>query len=131
MPYVTHEARNRIDRGHCPETVGELTYEMQQLAQRYLLRLDRELHYSDHAEVLAALEGCKADFIDRILMPYEATKCAENGDCWDERLIATNRPFNRPLETRQCARNVPHPSHSYDWSRSAGGSDRVFCRGVS
>ena len=121
MPYVNQEARDRIDRGHCPETVGELTYELQQLVQRYLLRLNRPLHYSDHAEVLAALKGCEADFIDRILLPYEATKAAENGDVWDARLIATNRiaegvaplDFQRRMECGVTAMHDAHP-----WSSS-------------
>lgn len=93
MPYVGPTSKQRVAAGSGGLTTGELTYQLQQVVQTFLLDRQRvgELTYSALAGVLGALDGCKADFIDRILLPYEAVKCATNGDCWDARLIATNR----------------------------------------
>jgi hypothetical protein len=94
MPYVDDASKRRVEVGSGSLTVGELTYGLQQVVQDFLLdrvRCEGTLRYEHCAQVLGALEGCKADFVDRVLLPYEATKAAQNGDVWDVRLIATNR----------------------------------------
>lgn len=94
MPYTP-----KASRPGQTENVGELTYMLQNtimvyLEQRsqarefgYLPDIERELHFSDLGEVVAALECCKIDFVDRILLPYEHRKCAENGDVWHATLL--------------------------------------------
>lgn len=93
MPYIAESARLDYAPGAYlrADNVGTLTFQLQQLVQDYLL-LAHQMHggtlrYADLAEVLGAIEGAKADFIDRILLPYEACKAAENGDVWDPRLV--------------------------------------------
>ncbi len=94
MPYIPKDSRP----GQV-ENVGELTYKLQNTIMEYLEQrslatefgyregIEQGLHYSDLAEVVAALECCKADFVDRILLPYEHKKCAENGDVWHPVLL--------------------------------------------
>lgn len=93
MPYVNETQKQRVAVGAGSLTTGELTYALQQVINAHLLDRLRigALTFQQLAEVVGALECCKADFIDRILMPYEARKAAENGDVWDAKLIATNR----------------------------------------
>ena len=89
MPYCTEEAKHRIDHGNQPQNVGELTYKLTSVIQAYLH--EHGLRYQQVAEISGALHQCSRDFDERIVMPYEATKVAENGDVWDSSLIATNR----------------------------------------
>lgn len=84
MPYITEDRRADIDVGVSPETVGDLTYMLQQVIQGYLL--ERGLSYARCAEVLGALEGAKLDFIDRVVLSYEHKKRIENGDVWSPSL---------------------------------------------
>jgi hypothetical protein len=45
--------------------------------------LDEEpLSYERIALTLGAIEGLRADFIRRVVTPYEKRKCKENGDVW-------------------------------------------------
>lgn len=80
MPYLTTEAKSKLDAGTVPRTAGELTYLLARQVQKYL---PEELRYEHMATVLGALEGCKSDFIDRILLPYEHRKWRDNGDVWN------------------------------------------------
>lgn len=82
MPYLTPEDRERVLRAGRTNTVGELTYGIQQIVALFMR--DRGLSYQTCAEVLGALEGVKADFVRRVLNPYEELKQRDNGDCWDE-----------------------------------------------
>lgn len=89
MPYINKHDRAKfynldsdpMDVPTAPETVGELTYLITRTVQRYLT--EHGITYSTQAQVLGALEGAKADFIRRVLNPYEATKERENGDVWE------------------------------------------------
>jgi hypothetical protein len=89
MPYISQEAKDGLEH-HIAQNVGELTYEVtSQLAMFLDERLGRtdELHYEDLAVCLAALEGAKADFIERVLKPYERQKAIENFDVWGRGVI--------------------------------------------
>lgn len=92
MPYVTDECKRSLQH-RPPQTAGELTYVIQQAVVGYLDHCDKLTgnNYTTYGTVLLALRGCEADFVDRILLPYEYMKCAENGDVWPSHLIPTNR----------------------------------------
>lgn len=80
-PYIDGVARDSLHYHiRPPMDVGELTYSLQQIICAYVD--DQALRYQQIAEVLGALEGCKLDFIERIVLPYEQKKLAENGDVW-------------------------------------------------
>jgi len=94
MPYVNEASKQRVASGSGGLGSGELTYQLQQVIQGFLLdrlRINGQIRYDDLGDVTHALVLCQADFVDRIVLPYEAVKCATNGDVWDSRLIATNR----------------------------------------
>ncbi len=80
MPYITKNRRDQIARGLTVHGPGELTYQLQQVINDFLS--DFGVEYRTIAECLGALEGCKADFIDQVLLPYEAKKRKENGTVW-------------------------------------------------
>ena len=80
MPYIEPKIRVMLGAGVYPRDVGELTYVIQQTINNYLS--EHRLRYQALAEVLGALEGAKADFINRVLLPYETKKRKENGDVW-------------------------------------------------
>jgi hypothetical protein len=88
MPYIDTESRRRLIVGNSvwPETVGELTYKLQQALLDYIQ--SHELTYQTLADCLGALEGAKADLIERVLKPYEAGKRTQNGDVWPDRMTA-------------------------------------------
>lgn len=80
MPYIDALARHQLDGERGPQTPGELTYEIMLLVKCYLNY--RGKSYTTIAEVLGSLEGFKADFIRRVVSPYEERKQRENGDAW-------------------------------------------------
>lgn len=92
MPYVDeHTIEELLDNPYnAGENVGDLTFLLTSKLATYLderLMDEGELRYADLTEVLAALEGAKADFIERVLLPYEATKRFQNGDVWGAHVI--------------------------------------------
>jgi hypothetical protein len=86
MPYIDDPTKRYLDdgsncRGRVPaQTAGQLTYKLQQELLHYIE--DHGLTYETLAVCLGALESTKADLIERVLIPYEARKCAVNGDVW-------------------------------------------------
>lgn len=80
MPYIDEHAKRELRAGRRARTVGELTYQIQRDLKQYLKNHDHS--YSTMAEILGALEGAKADFVERVLKPYEQRKCDQNGDVW-------------------------------------------------
>lgn len=84
MPYIKPEARGRIIEGGHPETVGELNYAITQLVLDYLdtRAPNHAPSYAHYNEVLGVLEAVKLELYRRCVAPYEARKCAENGDCY-------------------------------------------------
>jgi hypothetical protein len=96
-PYVDKETREELTMLSEPNTPGELTYVLQQAIAGYLRRT--KLDYAHIAEVLGALEGCKSDFLERVVKPYEQTKLAANGDVWSEELLVGPKTFVAASET--------------------------------
>ena len=78
MPYITRD--RRLEASTHPETPGELNFAVTVLIRRYLLT--KGLSYSHCNDVLGALEGAKAEFYRRVVVPYEDQKIAENGDVY-------------------------------------------------
>ena len=87
MPYLSDSHKKLMARDDAygrrrqPITAGELTYCHQRTLKEFL-DVRPEYRYEDLAMCLGALEGCRTDFINRILLPYEQAKKEENGDCW-------------------------------------------------
>jgi hypothetical protein len=81
MPYVTGEARVRLDQGGRPQTAGELNYAISRLVDDYLIRKGG-LRYEHLNEVAGALECAKLELYRRVVAPYEDRKLAEAGDIY-------------------------------------------------
>ena len=84
MPYVTAEARARLDQGGKPETAGELNYAITRLVDDYLIQKGG-IRYSHLNEVIGALECAKLELYRRVAAPYEDQKITETGDVYRSR----------------------------------------------
>lgn len=90
MPYVDDHAKARLPQYPQPNELptalphngGQLTYLITRQIQAYLQSIGDNLGYENLAVILGSLEGAKADFIDRVLLPYEHKKREQNGDVW-------------------------------------------------
>lgn len=82
MPYIAPslQATLKPNPESTAATVGELTYQIQQLFKVWID--ERGDSYQNIGECLLAVEGAKADLIDRKLLPYERLKREQNGDVW-------------------------------------------------
>lgn len=78
MPYITQTAREIVNESGKTETAGELNYALTVLVLDYLQR--KGLSYQNINDVLGALEGAKAEFYRRVVVPYEDDKRRNNGD---------------------------------------------------
>lgn len=88
MPYINKHQRHHVRATREAKTVGELTFLIQDDIKTYLdevVACTGTFRYSDLAACLGALEGAKADFIQRVLMPYEEKARERNGDVWGVR----------------------------------------------
>lgn len=81
MPYITNDARIRIDGGGKPENVGELNYTITKVIDNYLFQ-KKNLHYQDFNDVIGVLECVKTELYRRAISPYEDKKIEENGDVY-------------------------------------------------
>jgi hypothetical protein len=81
MPYITADARARLEAGGKPETAGELNYAITRLVDAYLSR-SGEFRYANLNEVIGALECAKLELYRRVAAPYEDHKRAESGDVY-------------------------------------------------
>jgi len=79
MPYITQDARNRINNMG-PANPGELNYLITVLLIDYLHKMGK--NYQNINDVLGALEGAKLEFYRRVASPYEDKKIQENGDVY-------------------------------------------------
>jgi hypothetical protein len=80
MPYIEPELRRALDEGwRGPETVGELTYVLYRTILTYV---DYPVRFSNDAEVIAALEYAKFEFMRRHTEPHEDTRRRQNGDVY-------------------------------------------------
>lgn len=77
MPYVPSFRRARMRRGSDPANVGELCYQLTADCVNYL---NGAVSFHHIAEVVAALEYAKLEFVRRVGNPYEDAKREEHGD---------------------------------------------------
>jgi hypothetical protein len=77
VPYIKQEKRELAK--YYPLTAGELNFAFTSLINQYLAT---RLNYQTINDVLGALEGTKAEFYRRVVIPYEDTKIKENGDVY-------------------------------------------------
>lgn len=81
MPYISVDARARLDSGGKPETPGELNYAITRLVDDYLVR-QGGIRYAHLNEVVGALECAKLELYRRVAAPYEDQKRDETGDVY-------------------------------------------------
>jgi hypothetical protein len=81
MPYITDEARSRLDKGGKPSTAGELNYAITRLVDDYLI-FRGGIRYTHLNEVVGALECAKLELYRRVAAPYEDQKINETGDVY-------------------------------------------------
>lgn len=92
MPYISEEARKRIDEKLVVEdvvcncfSVGELNYILTTIVKRYIEVASGEnegLSYGDINDAIGTLECCKLELYRRLAAPYEDKKIKENGDVY-------------------------------------------------
>ena len=83
MPYVDQDRRLTSEQEKdlpIPQTTEELAYAFTKLSIRYATQHD--LSYQTINDIVGALEGAKAEFVRRVVVPYEEKKLAENGDVY-------------------------------------------------
>lgn len=81
MPYITADARARLDAGGKPDTVGELNYAITRLVDAYLIQ-QGGIRYANLNEVVGVLECAKLEAYRRVAAPYEDQKRGETGDVY-------------------------------------------------
>ena len=81
MPYITAEARARLDSGGKPDTAGELNYAITRLVDEYVIQKGG-IRYAHLNEVMGALECAKLELYRRVAAPYEDKKLTETGDVY-------------------------------------------------
>lgn len=85
MPYITIDRQVALDiRVDTPRNAGELNYIFTRTLMDYLK--EKGLCYQRINDVIGALEGAKAEFYRRVVVPYEDKKIQENGDVYDNLL---------------------------------------------
>lgn len=80
MPYITPEARQRLEHGEPPVTPGELNYAITRLIDSYLVV--QGVNYTNLNAVVGALECAKQELYRRVAAPLEDRKRAENGEVY-------------------------------------------------
>ncbi len=81
MPYITAEARTRLEKGGKPETAGELNYAITRLVDDYLIQKGG-IRYAHLNEVIGVLECAKLELYRRVAAPYEDQKRRETADVY-------------------------------------------------
>jgi hypothetical protein len=84
MPYITTEARARLDAGGRPVTAGELNYAITRVVDDYLIA-QGPMRYAHLNEAIGALECAKLELYRRLAAPYEDRKRDETGDVYRAR----------------------------------------------
>lgn len=79
MPYIP-KGRRPLVEAEGPETGADLAYLLYKQVADYLAMRNDDLHYPDYADVLAAIEGTKMEYLRHHMWPYEDRKLDENGD---------------------------------------------------
>lgn len=82
MPYINKHARLMIQTLHKnPGTSGELNFQLTETILAYIN--EKGLDYQIINDILGALEGCKLEFVRRVVNKYEDEKIKENGDLYE------------------------------------------------
>jgi hypothetical protein len=81
MPYIKKCERRLAAEN--PINPGELNYALTKVALEYLDEFP--LNYAKLNEIVGAFDLAKAEFIRRVVAPYEDKKRDENGDVYPER----------------------------------------------
>lgn len=83
MPYIPfeqrQEVRERFVRGTGVAEPGELAYLITDAIDSFV---GGQYDFARLAAALGALESARAEFYERVVKPYEATKRAENGEAF-------------------------------------------------
>ncbi|TGD70641.1 hypothetical protein E4634_20915 [Mangrovimicrobium sediminis] len=82
MPYVSKDAREKLETSKYPESPGELNYMITRMVDEYLVSKGG-LRYTNINEVIGALECVKLELYRRIAAPYEDKKKEETGDVYN------------------------------------------------
>jgi hypothetical protein len=85
VPYITQDARSRIEAGEAPRSAGELNYALTRLVDAYLARSagsEGRLRYDHLNEAIGVLECAKLELYRRVAAPYEDQKRLESGDVY-------------------------------------------------
>jgi hypothetical protein len=85
VPYITEDARSRIDAGEAPRSEGELNYALTRLVDAYVAEraaAEGRLRYSHLNEAIGVLECAKLELYRRVAAPYEDRKRGESGDVY-------------------------------------------------
>ncbi len=82
MPYITPDARERIESGGPPQNAGELNYAVSRLVDAYLVEKGG-IRYAHLNEVIGVLECAKLELYRRLAAPYEDEKLASTGDVYE------------------------------------------------
>jgi hypothetical protein len=80
MPYLTKPKRQELAKGRIPNDSGELSYQLTQVINDFYHSRPNGGWNGAIAPILAALEGARLGFMQEVVIPYEASKRAENGD---------------------------------------------------
>jgi len=80
MPYIKVGRRAALAADAKIEGPGELNYLLTNLLKRYWVNSAQ--NYQVLNDIVGALEGAKAEFQRRIVVPYEIEKKEENGDVY-------------------------------------------------
>lgn len=78
MPYIKQV--DRVLASQIPKTPGDLNYAFTTLIKTYME--NNKLSYQTINDIVGALEGAKLEFYRRIVINYENTKLAQNGDVY-------------------------------------------------
>lgn len=78
MPYIKQV--DRVLASQTPKTPGDLNYAFTTLIKTYME--NNKLSYQTINDIVGALEGAKLEFYRRIVINYENTKLAQNGDVY-------------------------------------------------
>jgi len=86
MPYIKEEDKKKLQDGKLIESAGELNYLFTNLIQEYIDD-NQGLNYQVINDIVGALDGAKAEFQRRIVIPYEDKKIRENGDAYNDNIL--------------------------------------------
>ena len=81
MPYIEKMRRVKLlEFKEPPQNAGEINFLITNIITNYIkFKGEKYQHFND---IMGALEGAKAEFYRRVVVPYENIKASENGDVY-------------------------------------------------